>query len=55
MSDEELSTETVEEGNPQVETDEPENSTSNQNSLREKFRLTGDEETFHPDHAEKTA
>ena len=44
MSDEELSTETVEEGNQQVETDEPENSTSNQNSLREKFRLTGDEE-----------
>ena len=44
MSDEELSTETAEEGNKQVETDEPENSTSNQNSLREKFRLTGDEE-----------
>jgi hypothetical protein len=44
MSDEELSTETAEEGNQQVETEKAENSTSNQNSLREKFRLTGDEE-----------
>ena len=44
MSDEELSTETAEEESPQVETEAPENSTSSQNSLREKFRLTGDEE-----------
>ena len=44
MSDEELSTEAAEEGNSQTETEEPENSTSNQKSLREKFRLTGDEE-----------
>ena len=44
MSDEELSTETAEEGNPQLETEEPSDSTSNVKSLREKFRLTGDEE-----------
>jgi hypothetical protein len=44
MSDEELSTETAEEGNTEVKTEEPEESTSNVKSLREKFRLTGDEE-----------
>jgi len=44
MSDEELSTEAAEEGNPQVETEVSEKTTSNVKSLREKFRLTGDEE-----------
>ena len=44
MSDEELSTEAAEEGNPQLETEVSEKTTSNVKSLREKFRLTGDEE-----------
>jgi len=44
MSDEELSTEAAEEGNPQAETEVSEKTTSNVKSLREKFRLTGDEE-----------
>ena len=39
MSDEELSTETAEEESPQVETEEAENSTSNQNSLKRKIPL----------------
>ena len=44
MSDEELSSETAEESNSTLETEEPTESVSNSNSLIEKFRLTGDEE-----------
>ena len=44
MSDEELSSETAEESNSTLETEEPTEPVSNSNSLIEKFRLTGDEE-----------
>tara|TARA_B100001741_G_scaffold308601_1_gene305063 strand:+ start:79 stop:1098 length:1020 start_codon:yes stop_codon:yes gene_type:complete len=43
MSDEELSPEAAEEIDPQEDTDVPDTPASNNKSLREKFRLTGDE------------
>jgi len=44
MSDEEQLTEAVEESNPEPENEAPKGSVSTNDSLREKFRLTGEEE-----------
>jgi hypothetical protein len=44
MSDEELPSESTEESNPEPENDAPTGSVSTNDSLREKFRLTGEEE-----------
>lgn len=44
MSDEELPSESTEESNPEPENDAPTESVSTNDSLKEKFRLTGEEE-----------
>ena len=44
MSDEELTSDTTEETESTVETGAPAEAVSNNDSLREKFRLTGDEQ-----------
>ena len=44
MSDEEVTSETTEETAVSTETEAPTEAVSNNDSLREKFRLTGDEE-----------
>ncbi|GIR00413.1 MAG: hypothetical protein CM15mP9_1160 [Methanobacteriota archaeon] len=43
MSDEEVTSETTEETAVSTETEAPAEAVSNNDSLREKFRLTGDE------------